>query len=141
MYLKIEHIGIAVKSLETALPLYSEAFGMDVDRIETVPDQKTRVGLIPVGESRLELLEATNADSAVARFIEKRGEGIHHICLQVDDLEALICRLKTAGIRMVDDKPRRGADGCLVAFVHPSSAGGVLFELSERSPARAPAGI
>ena len=131
LYLKVDHIGIAVRSLEEAIRVYSEGLGMGVAAVEDVPEQKTRVALIPVGESRIELLEATGDDSPVARFIARRGEGIHHVCLEVDDLAAAITRLKSAGIRMVDPEPRKGAGGCMVAFVHPSAPGGVLLELSQ----------
>jgi methylmalonyl-CoA epimerase len=131
LYLKVDHIGVAVRSLEDAVRVYSEGLGMEVSSTEDLPGEKTRASLIAVGESRLELLEATDADSPVARFISRRGEGIHHICLQVDDLAAAIARLTGAGIRMVDPEPRKGAGGCLVAFVHPSSLGGVLLELSQ----------
>ncbi len=110
---------------------YSDGLGMDVASVEVVPEQKTRVAMIPVGESRIELLEATEADSPVARYIARRGEGIHHVCLEVDDLAATISRLKNAGIRMVDPETRKGANGRLVAFVHPSALGGVLLELSQ----------
>lgn len=131
MYLKVDHIGVAVRSLEEAIRVYSEGLGMSVTAVGDVPEQKTRVALIPVGESRIELLEATGDDSPVARFIARRGEGIHHVCLEVDDLAATIARLKSAGIRMVDPEPRKGAGGCMVAFVHPSALGGVLLELSQ----------
>jgi len=131
LYLKVDHIGVAVRSLEEATRLYSDGLGMEITRVENVPEQKARVALIPVGESCLELLEATDADSPVGRFIATRGEGIHHICLQVDDLAATISRLTTAGIRMIDAEPRKGAEDRLVAFVHPSALGGVLLELSQ----------
>ncbi len=131
MYLKVDHIGLAVRSLEEAMRVYSQGLGMQITSIEDVPDQKTRVALITIGESRLELLEATDAESPVARFIASRGEGIHHICLQVEDLVAAIAKLKSAGVRMIDSEPRKGAGGCMVAFVHPSGLGGVLLELSQ----------
>ncbi len=131
MYLKVDHIGVAVRSLTEAMRTYSEGLGMDVASVEVVPEQKTRVAMIPVGDSRIELLEATEADSPVARFIARRGEGIHHVCLEVDDLATAISGLENAGIRMVDAEPRKGANGRLVAFVHPSALGGVLLELSQ----------
>ncbi len=131
MYLRVDHIGLAVRSLEEAMRVYSQGLGMQITSIEDVPDQKTRVALITIGESRLELLEATDAESPVARFIASRGEGIHHICLQVEDLVAAIAKLKSAGVRMIDSEPRKGAGGCMVAFVHPSGLGGVLLELSQ----------
>jgi methylmalonyl-CoA epimerase len=131
LYLKIDHIGVAVRSLQDAARIYADGLGMEVGPAEEVTDQKTRVAMIPIGESRIELLEATDADSPVARFIARRGEGIHHICLQVDDLADIVSRLKGAGITMIDEEPRKGAGNRLVAFVHPSAVGGVLLELSQ----------
>jgi methylmalonyl-CoA epimerase len=131
LYLKIDHIGVAVRSLQDAARIYADGLGMGVGPAEEVTDQKTRVAMIPIGESRIELLEATDADSPVARFIARRGEGIHHICLQVDDLADIVSRLKGAGITMIDEEPRKGAGNRLVAFVHPSAVGGVLLELSQ----------
>jgi methylmalonyl-CoA/ethylmalonyl-CoA epimerase len=128
---KIDHVGIAVRSLEDAIKIYGMAFGLDVVRIEEVPEQRTRVAMLPVGGSRLELLEATDRDSPVARSIAARGEGVHHLCFQVHNLEDALARLREAGLRLVDGYPRKGAGGCLVAFVHPSSASGVLIELSQ----------
>ncbi len=131
MYLKIDHIGIAVHSLEDAVRVYSSALGFEVAHIEEVSGQKTRVAMLPVGDCRLELLEATDPESPVAKFIAKRGEGMHHICFQVQDIRQEIERLKAAGVRMIDECPRPGAGGCQVAFVHPGSACGVLVELSQ----------
>lgn len=128
---EIDHIGIAVRSLEEAIKFYGSALGLEVVRIEEVPDQRTRVAILPVGESRIELLEGTDKDSPVARFIAARGEGMHHLCLQVHNLEDELVRLREAGIRLVEGYPRMGAGGCLVAFIHPSSASGVLIELSQ----------
>jgi methylmalonyl-CoA/ethylmalonyl-CoA epimerase len=133
LYSKIAHIGIAVRSLDDALRVYTSALGFAVERIEEVASQKTRVAMLPIGDSCLELLEAMEEDSPVARFIAKRGEGIHHICFVVADIKQEICKLKASGVRMIDETPRPGADGCLVAFVHPSSTGGVLVELSQPS--------
>ncbi len=132
MFVKIDHIGIAVRSLDQALRVYTGALGFTVGLVEEVADQGTRVALLPVGDSRLELLESMADDSPIARFIEKRGEGVHHICFLVEDIRQEVKRLKDAGIRLIDDNPRLGADGCLVAFVHPSSTGGVLVELAQR---------
>lgn len=131
MFLKIDHIGVAVRSLQEAARIYGDGLGMGIEPAEEVTDQQTRVAMIPIGESRIELLEATDSDSPVARFIARRGEGIHHICLQVDDLAGIVSRLKTAGIRMIDEEPRKGAGGRLVVFIHPSAVGGVLLELSQ----------
>ncbi|PYV14424.1 MAG: methylmalonyl-CoA epimerase [Acidobacteria bacterium] len=130
MYRKIDHIGIAVRSLAEAVERYRK-LGTEVGDIEEVPDQRTRVALLRVGESRIELLEAMQEDSPVGKFLARRGEGLHHICLATDDVALELDRLRRAGVRLIDDAPRRGAGGCLVAFVHPSSAGGVLIELSQ----------
>jgi len=130
MYRKIDHIGIAVRSLGEAVERYRR-LGVEAGDIEEVPDQKTRVALLRIGESRIELLEAMQEDSPVGRFLARRGEGLHHVCLSTDDIASELERLRRAGVRLIDDAPRRGAGGCLVAFVHPSSAGGVLIELSQ----------
>jgi methylmalonyl-CoA/ethylmalonyl-CoA epimerase len=126
----LDHIGIAVRSLEAA-KIY-EALGLTVDHVETVETQKVKTAFLSVGDSSLELLEPTSPDSSVAKFIEKRGEGIHHICLRVDDLEVHLERLKSAGYRLINDAPVPGAHGCRVAFLHPSAGNGVLIELSEK---------
>ena len=131
MYRKIDHIGIAVRSIDAALKVYGAALGFGVESVEDVPDQKTRVAMVPIGESHLEFLEAMEQDSPVGRFISKRGEGLHHICFQVDDLVEELKKLKTAGVRLIDETPRTGAGQCLVAFIHPSSTAGVLVELSQ----------
>jgi methylmalonyl-CoA epimerase len=130
---KIEHIGIAVTSLEEAVAAYEDSLGLAVTRYEDVPEDGVRVAMIPVGDSRLELLEATTPESPVARFLARRGPGIHHIAFEVDDIDQTLNRLKTAGARVVDEVPRRGAGGTRVAFVHPSSLGGVLLELVEHA--------
>lgn len=135
MHRKIDHVAIAVRSLQAALKAYSDALGLSDWSIEDVPDQKTRVAFLPIGESRIELLEATAEDSPVAGFIARRGEGLHHICIQVQNLEAEMERLRAGGVRLVDQNPRVGAGGCRIAFIHPSSTAGVLIELSQpRSP-------
>ena len=131
MYLKVDHIGIAVRSLRDALRVYESALGFGVERIEAVPTQKTRTAMLPVGETRIELLEAMDEDSPIARFLAKRGEGIHHICFQVRDIVAEIRKLQSEGVRLIDETPRPGAGGNLIAFIHPSSTGGVLIELSQ----------
>jgi methylmalonyl-CoA epimerase len=125
---KIDHLGIAVKSLTAAKGIY-EKLGLSVSEEETVEQEHVRVVMIPLGESRLELLEATSEDSAVARFIAKRGEGLHHISLRVPDLPAAVERLKKDGVRLVSEEIKTGAGGHRYVFVHPSSAGGVLLEL------------
>src|SRR6266436_6465904 len=129
--MKIDHIGIATRGIEDALAFYRDALGLDVAETEEVADQKVRVAMLPIGESRIELLEATTADSPIARFLEKRGPGIHHIAVRVDDIRAALANLKGKGARLIDEEPRNGAGGCLVAFVHPSSTGGVLLVLVE----------
>src|SRR5690606_25072165 len=113
---KIDHIGVAVKDLKEALTFYRDALGLELKGIEEVPDQKVKVAMIPVGESKIELLEATSADSPVAKFIANRGEGIHHIALQVKGLEEILSRLAAAGIKLIDEKPRLGAGGNKIAF-------------------------
>ena len=129
----IDHLGIAVKSLAAARAFY-EQLGLRVVGEEVVPHEKVRVAMLPVGESRLELLEATAEDSPVARFIAKRGEGLHHVALQVDDLSGVVEQLKAAGTRLISDEIKIGAGGHLYVFVHPSSTGGVLLELCEDPP-------
>ncbi|HEV8433367.1 MAG TPA: methylmalonyl-CoA epimerase [Thermoanaerobaculia bacterium] len=126
---KLDHIGIAVKSLDAAR-IY-ESLGLRVEHVETVETQKVKTAFLSVGDANLELLEPSSADSPIAKFIEKRGEGIHHICLRVDDLEAHLARLKAEGYRLVNEAPVPGAHGCRVAFLHPSVGNGVLIELSE----------
>ena len=130
MTTKLDHIGIAVKSLEAAR-VY-ESLGLRVGHVETVETQKVKTAFLSAGDANLELLEPTSDDSPIAKFIEKRGEGIHHICLRVDDIEAHLARLKAEGYRLVNEAPVPGAHGCRVAFLHPSAGNGVLIELSEK---------
>jgi methylmalonyl-CoA epimerase len=125
---KIDHLGIAVKSLAAAKSIY-EKLGMRVSPEETVEHEKVRLVMVPVGKSRLELLEATTEDSTIAKFIAKRGEGVHHICLRVPDLAAAVEKLKKDGVRLVSNEIKIGAGGHRYIFVHPQSAGGVLLEL------------
>ena len=127
----LDHIGIAVKDLAQALAFYRDALGLEVEAPEDVASQQVRAHFIRVGESSLELLEATAPESAIARYVDRRGPGIHHITLRVDDIHAALARLKAKGVRLVDESPRPGAEGALVAFVHPSSAHGVLVELKQ----------
>lgn len=127
----LDHIGIAVKDLNAALAFYRDALGLEVEPPEDVASQRVRAHFIPVGESALELLEATAPDSAIAKYVEKRGPGIHHLTLRVDDIHAALARLKEKGVRLIDEAPRPGAGGALVAFVHPSAAHGVLVELKQ----------
>lgn len=125
----LDHIGIAVRSLASA-KIYQD-LGLTIEHVETVETQRVKTAFLSVGDSNLELLEPTSPDSPIAKFIEKRGEGIHHICLRVDDLEAHLERLKAAGYRLINEAPVPGAHGCRVAFLHPSAGNGVLIELSE----------
>lgn len=127
--MKINHLGIATKGIDDALRFWGDALGLENVHTEEVADQKVRVAMLPVGESRIELLEPTSDDSPISKFLEKRGGGIHHIAVEVDDIESSLAKLKEKGMRLIDESPRIGAEGCLVAFVHPSSANGVLLEL------------
>jgi methylmalonyl-CoA epimerase len=127
---KIDHLGIAVKSLAVAKRFY-EQLGLSVSAEETVPEEKVNLVMATVGESRLELLEPTSEDSTIAKFLAKRGEGLHHVALQVPDLASVVARLRSDGVRMVSDEIKIGAGGHRYIFVHPSSAGGVLIELVE----------
>ncbi|WP_352920079.1 methylmalonyl-CoA epimerase [Peribacillus simplex] len=133
MIKNIDHIGIAVKSLDDALPLYTETLKLQLEGIETVESQGVKVAFILAGNTRLELLEALSPASPIAKFIEKRGEGIHHVALGVDDIEDRIKEIKESGLRMIDDSSRKGAHNADVAFVHPKSTSGVLYELCEHA--------
>lgn len=124
----IDHLGIAVRSLDAALEFYEKQLGFSVGLRETVEHERVKVAMLPAGESRIELLEPTKPDSVIAKFIEKRGEGLHHVAVKVPDLTASVERLKSSGARLLND-PRPGAGGHLYVFVHPSSTGGVLLEL------------
>ena len=127
----LDHIGIAVANLEEALRFYRDALGLEIETPEEVPSQRVRAHFIPAGESALELLEATDPESPIARYVARRGPGLHHITLRVDDIVGALARLKSRGVRLIDDTPRPGAHGSLVAFIHPSSAHGVLVELKQ----------
>lgn len=127
--MKIDHIGIATRGIDDALKFWADALGLENVHTEVVEGQKVRVAILPVGESRIELLEPTSDDSPISKFLEKRGGGIHHIAVGVEDIESALAGLKAKGMRLIDESPRIGAEGCLVAFVHPSSANGVLLEL------------
>ena len=128
MSFQIDHLGIAVKSLASAKAIY-EKLGLSISAEETVEHEKVRLVMVPVGESRFELLEPTSEDSTIAKFIAKRGEGLHHVCMKVPDLRAAVERLKKDGVRLVSEEIKTGAGGHQYVFVHPSSAGGVLLEL------------
>ncbi len=127
----LDHIGIAVRDLDAALAFYRDALGLEVGEAEDVPSERVRAQFLPLGDTALELLEATDEGSAIARSIERRGPGIHHITLRVADLAAVLARLRERGVRLVDEEPRPGAGGSRVAFIHPSAAQGVLVELKE----------
>jgi methylmalonyl-CoA epimerase len=129
---RIDHLGIAVKSLEAAYPLYQSALSLPLHEVEEVADQQVRTAVFPVGESRIELLEPTSSESPVAKFIEKRGEGIHHVALAVPDVAQALQHLKDQGYQLIDQAPRQGAGGALIGFVHPKSTHGVLLELCQR---------
>jgi len=132
---RLDHIGIAVANLDEALAFYRDALGLDVSVPHDVPTERVRATFVPVGGPALELLEPTAPDSVIARYIDRRGPGIHHITLLVDDLDAVLARLKARGVRLIDETPRAGAHGARVAFVHPSSAHGVLVELKQAGDA------
>lgn len=127
--MKIDHLGIATRGIDEALTLWRDALGLTVDSTEEVTEQGVRVAMLEIGESHIELLEPLSEDSPVGKFLEKRGPGIHHVAVRVDDIRATLSQLKEKGTRLIDETPRIGAGGCLVAFVHPSSVNGVLLEL------------
>lgn len=129
---KIDHVGIAVKSIAESLPYYRDVLGLQYLGEEVVAEQKVKVALLKLGESRLELLEPTSSDSPISGFLEKRGGGIHHICVGVDSVESALTSHQKAGAQLIDTKPRTGAHGMRIAFVHPKSTSGVLLELSEK---------
>jgi len=128
---KINHIGIAVQSIAAVMPFYRDQLGMEFLGSEEVAEQKVKVAMLAVGESKIELLEPTSAESPVAKFMEKNGQSIHHIAYEVEDIEAAIAKMLAKGARMIDEKPRHGAHGTLIAFVHPKSSHGVLTELCQ----------
>ena len=130
--MKIDHIGIATEHLEDGLAIWRDALGLTVQETEEVAEQRVRVAMLPIGDTRVELLEPTTPDSAVGKFLAKRGPGIHHIAVKVQDINASLAELKRKGVRLIDETPRIGAGGCLVAFVHPTSTHGVLLELVQR---------
>lgn len=128
---KINHIGVAVESLDSTLPFYRDALGMEYKGMEEVADQKVRVAMLQIGESKIELLEPTSDDSPIAKFLAKNGPGIHHIAYEVDDVAAALDRMKEQGARLIDESPRDGAHGTKIAFIHPKSSKGVLTELCQ----------
>ena len=131
MKARLDHVGIAVKDLAEALAFYRDALGLEIEETEEVASQQVRAYFVSTGETSLDLLEATASESPIARFVQKRGPGLHHITLRVDDIHAALGRLRALGARLIDETPRPGAGGSLVAFVHPSSAHGVLVELKQ----------
>lgn len=130
--LKVDHVGIAVKNLEESMKFYEEVLGLKSEGTEVVEEQKVKVAFFPVGDSEIELLESTSPDGPIARFIEKNGEGIQHVALRVDNIEGALEELRAQGIRLIDEKPRYGAGGAKIAFLHPKATNGVLLEISER---------
>lgn len=130
--MKISHLGIATKEINEALRFWQDALGLEHVHTEVVEDQKVRVAMLPIGETNIELLEPTSEDSPISKFLEKRGGGIHHIAVEVEDIEKSLAKLKTEGMKLIDETPRIGAEGCLVAFIHPKSTNGVLLELVQK---------
>ncbi len=130
--MKLDHIGIVVEDIEAALAVYETALGLPLENIVEVPEQQVRVAFLPLGESNIELVQPTADDTGTAKFLTRRGEGIHHICIEVDDIRATLARLKAHGVQLIDEEPRPGVHG-KVAFIHPRGAHGVLIELLERS--------
>ncbi len=131
MFTKVDHIGIAVTALDDILKFYQDALGLHLHEIEEVPEQKVRVAMFPVGETNLEFLEPTSSDSPIAKFLEKKGQGIHHISIGVEDIDRVLAELKARGARLINETPVIGAGGKRIAFVHPASTAGILLELSQ----------
>ena len=131
MFGRIDHVGIAVSSIEDSIGLYEDSFGMPVQHRETVEEQGVKAVLLEVGEGHIELIEPLSPDSGVAKFIERNGEGMHHVAYQTDDIDAALQKVKDAGLRLIDEQPRTGIRGSRVAFLHPKATGGVLTELVE----------
>lgn len=129
--MKIDHIGIVVKSIEEALPVYTQGLGLHLERVQYVPDQQVRIAFLPTAAGEIELVQPTDDNSGIARFLASRGEGIHHICLEVEDINATLRQLAVMGVELIDKEPRQGAIG-KVAFIHPKSMHGVLIELLQK---------
>ncbi|MDD3705664.1 MAG: methylmalonyl-CoA epimerase [Clostridiaceae bacterium] len=132
MVRKVDHIGIAVSNLDEAVKLYQDVLGLELHGTEVVPEQKVRVAFLPVGDTEIELLESTSPEGPIAKFIEAKGQGVQHIAFKVDSIESALEEMKIKGIRLIDEKPRYGAGGAKIAFLHPKSTNGVLIELCER---------
>lgn len=133
MVVKVDHIGIAVSDLAESLKMYTDILGMTLHGTETVEEQKVKTAFLPLGDTEIELLETTAPDGPIGKFIEARGQGIQHIAFRVDDIEAALAELKAKGVRLIDEKPRYGAGGAKIAFLHPKATGGVLIELCQKS--------
>lgn len=129
---KLDHIGIAVANLDESVKFYTDILGMELHGTETVAEQKVRVAFLPVGDTEVELLESTDPEGPIAKFIEAKGQGIQHLAFSVPDIEAALAELKAKGVRLIDEKPRYGAGGAKIAFLHPKATNGVLIELSQR---------
>lgn len=130
--LKIDHLGIAVKSIDQSKSFWTDILGLSLEGTETVEEQKVTTAFLPVGESEVELLESTSPDGPIARHLEKKGEGIQHVAFRVENIEAALAELKEKGVRLIDETPRKGAGGAKIAFLHPKATNGILVELSER---------
>lgn len=128
----VDHIGIAVKSIEDSLKFWEGTLGIKCTGVEEVTEQKVKTAFLPIEDTEVELLEGTSPDSPVSKFIEAKGEGIHHLAIRVDNLEESLAELKEKGVRLIDETPRKGAGGALIAFIHPKATGGILLELSQR---------
>jgi methylmalonyl-CoA/ethylmalonyl-CoA epimerase len=128
---RIDHVAIVISDIETALAFWKDALGMDLSHIEDVPAENSQVAFLPAGDSEIELVLPTSSDSGLARYLEKRGPGMHHICLEVDDLEAMLMQLKEKGVQLINEEPVYGSNGKKYAFIHPKSASGVMVELYE----------
>lgn len=132
MVKKVDHIGVAVNNLEESIKFYEEILGLKLEGIETVEEQKVKVAFLPIGDTEIELLEATTPDSPIAKFIEKKGQGVQHVAFRVDDIEKTLEEMRNLGVKLIDEKPRYGAGGARIAFLHPKSTNGLLVELCER---------
>ena len=128
---KINHVAIVVPDIDAALAFWRDALGMELSHVKEVPEQETQVAFLPAGDSEVELVQPTTETSGMARYMEKRGPGMHHVCLEVDDIEAMLAQLKAKGVQLINEEPTVGAGGRKIAFIHPKSAGGVLVELYE----------
>ena len=129
---KLDHIGIAVESLDAALPVWEGILGLPLHGTEEVAEQKVRTAFFPIGDTEVELLESTDPEGPIGKFIANKGQGVHHLAFRVDDIDAALAELKAKGVRLIDEKPRYGAGGARIAFIHPKATGGVLIEISER---------